>query len=279
MSRASEHHEHMTATFDRESAKASVVRILSKLIPSQLSISDCARISGANRSNISRALKGESLLNANDLSKIIKFAYKLKSTHELGTVLKEDDNELLRYFVSELGEEITNPEYTDSKTTINLNTAINSENAQLLYTVLYAKKQLKLSTVYELFGVREGNKLKDLFISCDIVVFHEKFQTIVLNEDQFSTDLEFRKKQINIICDSLNSNEVKKRKHRYQYDNLLVSKKYSDKLSSLLYSFRSDMNDLILEAEAEDSNERNIAFNYAVISTEQELLIKKEVKQ
>ena len=67
------------------------------------------------------------------------------------------------------------------------------------------------------------------------------------NEDLLSTDLEFRKKQISIICNSLESEEVKKKDQRYQYNSLLVCKDYADKISNLLYSFCSDKDDLILK--------------------------------
>lgn len=279
MSRASEHHEHMTATFDRENAKASVVRILSKLIPSQLSISDCARITGANRSNISRALKGESLLNANDLSKIIKYGYKLKSTHEVGLLLSDKDLDLFTYFNNELGEEFMSADYTDHKITTSLNSAINNENAQMLYSILYARESISSNDLIKLFGIRDAKKLVSTFEHNGVATFHKELDVLVINKDVFTTDLEFRKKQISIICNSLDALEINEKNQRYLYDNVIVSEKYAKELRDLIYRFTNDMSDIVSRAENESIDDRHILFNYALVSTNQKLNIGKEVKQ
>ncbi len=276
---ASEHLPSDKISFNRNKAKASAMNILNKVIPSKMNISECARVSNASRSNISRALKGESLLNANALCTIIKKAYLLKSSHEIKSLLTQNDVHLDAYLEKELGEEYLNGEFVPSEITTKLNAAISDTNAQMLYTILYTRKTLSTDTIIELFGSIQAEILLNSFIKNEIVVYHEKLKTIVINDNQFSTDTEFRKKQMKFIIDQIKNTEASMQTMQYQYDNILISKKYAKSINELTYKYRKDLRQLVTNAEAEDLSKRNIVMNYVTTVNQTCLKFKQEVAQ
>ena len=249
-----------------ENAKNSQKKILARIFPEIMSFSEAQKITGTSLTNISNAAKGNSLLNAQAFAKICKIGLGLKHTAELSSLLASEDGDLENYLQEKLGREYTDVNYSKSEYTENLLNAVDDEDAQLFYSILYSKEKISTNVIIELFGARKANFLIELFSENDIIVHHKELKLVQFNKNATSTNLTFVKRQISLIVQSLNAKGLTN-KDQYQYDTDLLSENGAIEAYDEIKRHRNKMSDIFTNDLKECISKRYISVSYATCST------------
>lgn len=249
-----------------ENAKNSQKKILSRVFPEIMSFSEAQKITGTSLTNISNAAKGNSLLNAKALAKILKVGFNFKHTAEISSLLRNEDADLENYLCEKLGREYTDVNYSKSEYTENLLSAVDDEDAQLFYSILYSKEKVSTNVIVELFGKRKATFLIELFVENDIIFYHKPLKLVQFNKNATSTNLTFVKRQMSLIVQSLNTKGLTD-KDQYQYDTDLLTQNSAIEAYNEIKRHRNKMSDIFTNDLKNCINQRYINVSYAVCST------------
>ena len=219
--------------FNREIAKSSMSKILSKIFPALMSYGMGEKVSNTNKSNLQRATKEATLLNALSFSKIIVSAYSLRSTYEVRNHISGCKH-LGRYLEDELGELYTDQNHQDKMIDYALLNTVTDSASKELYGLIYARKRMNITTLEMLYGKDLAESLITKFLKYDIATYHESLNSIVFNEKMVSSGFAHNKNQLEITASNISEAKINNKEAVYGHDTLLLDK---DGVETFLNSF------------------------------------------
>lgn len=252
--------------FDRDIAKATQARILSKIFPRKMSYSQAEREAGTDKANIQRAAKGNSLLNAPAFSKILVKAFSLRSTYEIRNHIFNCLH-LNNYLEKELGEVYTNKNFQNRSADYALLNTVIDPISKEFYALIFAHKRINGAVIRSLYGDDKAEELISTFSKYNVINYHEKIDVIDFSEEMISSSFKHNKDQLSIIASNINENSLDNGKLIYGHDTPLLSTKNKDKAMLKLHELVQEYNEFIASLESQETSleERTEMIEYSII--------------